>query len=157
MNLLQLKYRMVTWSVGLLLPTVLGCGDSRPARVPVSGRVLIDGKPLETGFIQVYPKGNRPASSPIASDGSFTLTTFDDHDGCVIGKHRVAVQPQKVINATTTKWFAPKKYTNRKTSGLEIEVNGPRDDLEINLTWQGSGHDKPYVEVEKGVVEENIE
>jgi hypothetical protein len=157
MNLLQLKYRFFTWGVGILLATVLGCGDGRPARVPVSGRVLIDGKPLETGFIQVYPAGNRPASSPIAADGRFTLTTFDENDGCMIGIHRVAVQPQKVINATTTKWFAPKKYTNRVTSGLTLEVTGPTDKAEINLTWQGSGHDKPYVEQEKGVSEENIE
>jgi hypothetical protein len=157
MNALRSKYRIFAWCTGILLPAIVGCGDGRPARVAVSGRVLIDGKPLQTGFIQVYPDGNRPASSPIASDGRFTLTTFDENDGCMIGKHRVAVQPQKVINATTTKWFAPKKYTNRVRSGLTLEITGPTENAEINLTWQGSGHDKPYLEIEKGVGEERAE
>ncbi|MBN2578851.1 MAG: hypothetical protein JXB10_07660 [Pirellulales bacterium] len=131
----------------LLTPWLLaGCGDGRPQRVPVSGRVLIDGKPLEYGFLQVFQKGNRSASAQIGTDGRFTLTTFDKNDGCVPGKHRVAVLALKSLSETKTQWFAPKKYANVVTSGLEIDVRGERNDVEIHLTWQGSGHDKPYIE-----------
>jgi hypothetical protein len=137
---------------GLVLPLFFAAcvRDNRPTRVPVSGRVLIDGKPLEAGFIQVIVKGNRPAAGRVASDGRFTLNTFDDNDGCVPGKHRVVVFPQKPLNPTTMKWYAPKKYTKHNTSGLEIEINGPRDDVEINLTWKGSGHDEPFTEKIQG-------
>jgi hypothetical protein len=141
-----IHHRIAALGLGCLLLHALGCGDGRPTRVPLSGRVLIDGKPLETGFIQVFPKGSRSASAKIAPDGRFTLTTFDTNDGCVAGKHRVAVLPQKVINENATKWFAPKKYVDPDTSGLTLDVDGPRDDVEIHLTWQGSGHGKPFVE-----------
>ncbi|MCC6127240.1 MAG: hypothetical protein IT426_19945 [Pirellulales bacterium] len=129
---------------GLLLAA--GCGDGRPKRVPVSGRVTIDGKPLEYGFVQVMPKGNRPASGQLDSQGRFSLTTFDDRDGCVLGKHPVVVIPNKSLNATTMKWFAPKKYGDQSTSGLQLEVTGSRDDVEFKLTWEGSGHAKPFIE-----------
>lgn len=125
-----------------------GCGDGRPRRVPVSGRVLIDGKPLEYGFVQVIPKGSRPASGKIGADGRFTLTTFNKGDGCVPGKHRVAVFPNKNLSEIKVRWFAPKKYASPRTSGLEMKVTAPRDNVELHLTWQGSGHDRPFVEEE---------
>jgi hypothetical protein len=129
---------------------VAGCGDGRPKRVPVSGRVTIDGQPLEYGFVQVMPKGNRPASGPLDSQGRFSLTTFDEKDGCVLGKHPVAVIPNKSLNATTMKWFAPKKYNDPATSGLQLEVTGPRDDVEFKLTWEGSGQTKAFIEKSSG-------
>jgi hypothetical protein len=122
---------------------ISGCGDGLPRRVHVSGRVLIDGKPLEQGTVQVFPKGQRMASGTIGPGGKFTLTTFTENDGCVIGKHPVTVNSFEPIGNTGAKWFAPKKYTDVRTSGLEIDVTGPRDDVEINLTWDGG---KPFTE-----------
>jgi hypothetical protein len=123
-----------------------GCGDGRPKRVPVSGRVLIDGQPLSVGTVQVVPHGNRPASGVLDKDGHFVLTTFEKDDGCVLGRHRVAVIAHKNLGPTALQWFAPKKYMSIATSGLKIEVNGPRNNLEIHLTWKGSGHKQPFVE-----------
>jgi hypothetical protein len=132
-------------TIGLILLSLLaaGCGDGRPQRVPVSGRVFIDGKPLEIGFVQVAPVGNRPACGTLGPGGRFTLATFDTKDGCVIGKHRVAVISKKDLGSSAIEWFAPKKYLSPATSGLEIEVPGPRDDVEINLSWEGG---KPFIE-----------
>jgi hypothetical protein len=146
MNALHLNSRILAMGLGFLLLPACGCGDGRPRRVPVSGRVLIDEKPLKTGFLQVLPQGNRPASGEIAPDGRFTLTTFEDGDGCVPGKHPVAVLAGKSLSETEFQWFAPKKYADSKTSGLTLEVTESRDDIELHLTWQGSGHDRPYVE-----------
>jgi hypothetical protein len=123
-----------------------GCGDERPPRVPVSGRVLIDDKPLECGFLKVSQQGNRSALAPIGPDGRFVMTTFDENDGCVLGKHRVAVVAKKELSDTKVQWFTPKKYANVATSGLEIDVSDARDNIELHLTWQGSGHDRPFTE-----------
>jgi hypothetical protein len=138
--------RILGWGLIFLWSSVSGCGDGRPERFTVSGRVLIDGQPLEVGFIQVLPKGNRPASAKLGPGGRFTLTTFDDHDGCVAGTHPVAVIAGHSLNEKEFKWFAPQKYADSKTSHLTIEVTGPRKDVELHLTWQGSGHDRPFVE-----------
>ena len=134
--------------VGCLL--LSGCSDGRPRREPVSGRVLIDGKPLEAGFIRVTPSEGRPASGSIGPDGRFHLKTYEDGDGCVPGNHPVAIIASKNIGDTATKWFAPKKYASPKTSGVTLEVTGPRDDVEINLSWKGSGHDQPFTEKNDG-------
>jgi hypothetical protein len=120
-----------------------GCGDGRPKRVPVSGRVTIDGKPLEVGYVQLVPPEDRPATGNIGPDGRFTLTTFEPNDGCVLGTHGVVVIANKALSPTSMKWFAPKKYMSVPTSGLTAEITGPRDDLEFKLSWEGG---KPFVE-----------
>ncbi|VTR97998.1 hypothetical protein [Tuwongella immobilis] len=127
----------------MVLLTASGCGDSGPKVVPVSGTVTIDGKPLAYGHIQVLPSGWRPASSPIDSNGRFSLTTTDPKDGCILGTHPVVVLASESINPTTTKWHAPKKYTDTKTSNLTVNITGPTEDLKIELTWGGG---KPFTE-----------
>ena len=120
-----------------------GCGDGRPTRVPAGGRVLIDGKPLALGFVQVVPEGDRPATGKIGEDGRFSLTTFDENDGVVPGKHRVAVMAVEPIDGSSQRLHVPKKYNDPATSELQIEVTEPTDALEINLSWEGGA---PFVE-----------
>jgi len=122
---------------------VTGCGDGRPTRVPVSGRVLIDGQPLEHGRIRFYPASNRPASAALGPDGRFSLTTYEFGDGCVQGKHPVSVSGTKLSNPTTQRWYAPKKYAQPSSSGLEFEVTEATDEATIELTWAGG---KPFDE-----------
>ena len=129
--------------VGLALCSHLGCGDGRPERVPVSGRVLIDGEPIEHGNIRVFPQNDRAASGVLGVGGRFALTTYDKGDGCVLGKHAVVVNAREPIDARSQRWYAPAKYRNVATSGLTLDVVGPIDDVEINLTWDGG---KPYIE-----------
>lgn len=133
-------------SLTLLAAAAGGCGDGRPKRVPISGRVLIDGRPLEIGFVQVVPVGNRPARGDLGPGGCFTLTTFEDGDGCVLGNHPLIVIANESVGATVMQWHAPKKYTDLDTSGLTIQVDGPRDDVELHLTWKGNVPPHPYQE-----------
>jgi hypothetical protein len=122
----------------LLVATLasVGCSDGRPKRVPVSGTVLIDGKPLTTGFIRVCPDHARPAVGQLDAQGRFTLTTFDSNDGCVVGTHRVEVVAYEKT-ASGVRLLAPEKYKDMATSGLTVNVNGPTDSLLLNLTWEG--------------------
>jgi hypothetical protein len=127
----------------LLSMFLVGC-DGRPKRVPLSGRVLIDGKPLTTGFVRLYPENGRSASSEIDANGRFTLTTFDTNDGCILGKHPLTVTSSQQKSANSVLWLAPKKYSQVSTSGLILDVTGANENAEINLTWDGG---KPYIEV----------
>jgi hypothetical protein len=120
-----------------------GCGDPGPKLVPVAGVVLIDGKPLTHGFVQVAPVGGRAATGKIGPDGRFTLTTFTENDGCYVGTHPVAVVATESIDGSSQRWHAPKKYTSADTSGLTVTVDGPTDGLKIELTWDGG---KPFVQ-----------
>ncbi len=127
----------------LLATSLAGCGDGRPARVPVAGQVLIDGKPLTLGYIRFVPPDARPSGGEIGPDGRFTLTCYDGQDGAVLATHRIEVAAGEDLSQSSKRWHAPKKYADATTSGLSQEVSGPTDSLVINLTWDGKA---PYVE-----------
>lgn len=125
----------------LLGSLVVGCGDGRPTRVPVSGVVMVDGEPVPSGQVMFVPEGTRPSSSKIDSEGRFNLECFDGGDGAVLGTHRVQVfaceYTQKGAN-----WYAPKKYADFRSSGLTHEVTETDDSVVIELTWEGEKRPK---------------
>jgi hypothetical protein len=120
-----------------------GCGDGKPTRVPVAGTVLIDGAPVTHGSIMFIPTAGRPAGGGIDAEGRFTLTCYELNDGATPGVHRVKVTAIEPIGERSNRWHAPKKYADEKTSGIEVEITEPVDDLKIELTWEGG---KPFVD-----------
>ena len=127
----------------MLLVFTAGCGKGRPSRVPVAGRVTIDGKPLDRGYIRFVPQGARPSGGQIGPDGRFVLTCYDGQDGAVPGRHAIEVSAVEMLGETAMRWYVPKKYARCETSGLVQEIVGPTKDLAIELTWAGG---KPFVE-----------
>ncbi len=138
----SLALTLIFGSIAVAMTTFAGC-HSGPKIVPVSGIVLIDGKPLTYGFVQVVPEGYRAATGKIGADGRFTLTTTASNDGCIVGVHSLAVIANESLGPTKQKWHAPKLYASPTTSGLTATVNGPTNDLQINLTWNGK---QPFIE-----------
>lgn len=129
--------------LSMLLLSLLGCGRGLPDRVPVSGTVLIDGKPLTSGSIMLIPTNERPAGGSISPEGRFTLSCYERDDGVVPGTHKVTVQAVEHLSLTESRWLVPPKYGDPATSALEVTIDGPTDDLVINLTWDGG---KPFVQ-----------
>lgn len=123
------------------------CSDG-PKVVPVSGYVTIDGQPLAYGHVQVIPAGSRPASGRLDGSGRFTLTTTSPNDGCAVGTHPVVILAGESLTPETTKWHAPQKYADVKTSELTVTITGPTDDLKIELKSDGSM--KPSKVVKEG-------
>jgi hypothetical protein len=80
-------------AVSLLgLSLLIGCGDTDGfARVPVSGHVEVDGRPLEKGLIRLMPEATveGPTVQTAVVDGEFE---FDSRSGPVAGKHRVEIE-----------------------------------------------------------------
>jgi hypothetical protein len=128
----------------LLLPVVGGCDDGRPRRVPVSGKVTIDGESLTQGAVRFKPVDGRVATGEIGPDGSFTLSTYEPRDGVVTGLHAVTIHASEELDDNSIRWHVPKKYQRAGTSGLTQTIDGPRDDLLIELTWDGKPG--PFVE-----------
>lgn len=133
-------FRLLLLAVAVLM--LSGC-DNRPERIPVSGQVLIDGEPLKLGKITLVPKGARPSMGTLDENGRFVLRCYDSDDGVIPGTHRVAIVANKGVGDTGMKWFAPKKYADFKTSGLEVTINEETTVLKIDLTWDGG---KPFSE-----------
>lgn len=114
-----------------------GCGSKGPKIVPVSGKVTLDGKPLPNGHIRFIPTGDRPAYGEIQSDGSFRLET-DDKVGCAVGTHKVTVDAQAVTGTEATgetaRQLTPIRYSSAETTEITVTIDGPRDDVLIELT-----------------------
>jgi hypothetical protein len=123
---------------------IAGCNRG-PDTVPVAGKITIDGKPLDRGFIIMYQEGFRPATARIESDGSFAFKTLKERDGCLRGEHPLTVMSNEVLGATRTKFFIPERYANASTSDAKIKIEEATDNLAIDLTWKGSGHKEPYI------------
>ncbi len=128
----------------LLAATAMGCGDGRPTRVPVSGKVLIDGAPLTRGALRFKPAEGRVATGAVGPDGAFALMTYEPGDGVVTGTHTVTVHASEELSDGSVRWFVPKKYHHAATSGLSQTIEGPTDNLVIELTWDGKPG--PFVE-----------
>ena len=133
-------YRRLCWagSLALLSLSIGGCGGG-PKIVPVSGQVFLNDEPLAAGvdgFVRIEPVGSRAATGKIdGKDGTFTLTTFEKNDGCLVGTHAVAV----IVNATAgsnTISLIPEKYRESKTSELTVTIDGPTDSLRIELSGE---------------------
>ena len=129
---------MLVWLPALLaVLTVVGCGSSGPATVPVTGTILLDGNPVEGATVMFIPtEGGRMATGTTDASGQFTLTTFEKGDGAIIGSNKVAVSLRKVTGEflddegqvdpddprNTVEWVVPMKYCIADTSGLTCEV-----------------------------------
>ncbi|MEN1679701.1 MAG: hypothetical protein AAGJ46_08910 [Planctomycetota bacterium] len=136
------RLRSLVAAVALIAST--GCWDSGPTLVKVSGRVTIDGKPVTTGAVRFTPLQGRLSGGPLGQDGRFELTCFESGDGAMPGKHLVTVYAAEPLGETAIRWHAPKKYSKPTTSGIEITIDEPTEDIEIELTW--GGQKGPYVE-----------
>lgn len=141
-RLAQLSSSRIALLVALTL-SAIGCNDGRPVRVPIAGTVLIDGKPLEKAFVKVVPVDGRPSIGETNADGRFSLTCYEPNDGATRGTHKVAVIAVTEISGAAIMWRAPKKYSSIDSSGLQLAVDTPKDDVEIRITWDGG---KPYIE-----------
>lgn len=83
----------------VMLVALPACGRSRPAVAPVGGRITLAGRPVTTGVVCFYPDAGRPATGVIGSDGRYTLGTFTQTDGALLGSHRVVIEAREAAAA----------------------------------------------------------
>ncbi len=117
------------------LPLLGGCSDGLPKRVPVKGRVTIDGEPLTHGYIRFFPSEGRMSGGSFDEEGYFSLSCFEPGDGALVGEHKIAILAQEPLGETKMRWHAPKKYSNPATSDLRETIDSPTESIEIELTW----------------------
>jgi hypothetical protein len=135
--------RMKVWEflLTLMLASLCaGCGPKRPPMAPVRGKVLLDGRPLNTGNVGTIPTAGRGAHGDIQADGTFELYTYSKRDGALIGKHKVGIvaydsTAPKGPESPYGKLLVPKRYTNPESSGFTIDVQpSGNDDVVFEMT-----------------------
>jgi hypothetical protein len=127
---------------GLCAVIATGCEQSGPKMVQIEGKVTYKGQPVPRGTVSLYAetkKGNQSMEVPIGiiEDGFYHVMTRTK-EGATPGWYQVAVNAAKQIdpkNPYFTDWLVPEKYSNPKTSKLEMEVveNPPPGKYDINI------------------------
>ena len=124
----------------------LGCSHNPPT-VPVSGKILYQGKPLPYGTVMFqHESGGQPSRGSIESDGTFQLSTYKLGDGARPGVNLVRVacfegsDPNYKSNApegeiVLGKSLIPRKYNSFGSSGLRVEV-APEGAQEFELVLE---------------------
>ena len=78
-------------------PFIAGCGGrpaGYPETAPVSGRVTLDGEPLEGASVSFIPAAGRSSSGQTDSSGRYQLYYTGRIKGAMLGKHRVSISRQ---------------------------------------------------------------
>ena len=125
-----------------LLALLLGCGqDSKLGRV--HGVVRLDGEPVNTGTVRFVPEAGRAAEGVIESDGTYTLGTYGNSDGALIGPHKVAIvayessgndRPAYAMRGQVSKPLVPQRYMSIGTSRLTFDVKAGDNQADFDLT-----------------------
>jgi hypothetical protein len=69
-----------------------GCGGGGPQVAPVTGRVTLDGRPLELADVTFQPDGSqRPSVGRTDADGRYALAYKRGQSGAIVGNHSVRI------------------------------------------------------------------
>ena len=129
-----------------LVVGLAGCSGGQ-ATAKVSGKVVVDGKPVTGGMITFTPiaagagaTAGKGASGEVKGDGTFALTTTTPDDGAVVGRHKVAFFPPSApapeAAAESGKHDqapAPSPLKGLMPKQAEVEVKAGTNEITIEL------------------------
>jgi hypothetical protein len=76
----------------LLLAGVVGCaGQNSPELASVTGKVTMNGQPLQDAIVVFEPQSGRPSTGRTEADGTFFLYYSESLKGAVPGQHTVRI------------------------------------------------------------------
>jgi hypothetical protein len=124
------------WVLIALLPAALTSCSSSESLHPVTGKVLLNGEPLDGAIVAFHPEGNRDVSieHPIGSaqpDGSFTLATGQS-PGARAGKYLVTIIcPDRSKAKSAGMGFASQFDTEDRLKGAYADLANSKIAVEI--------------------------
>lgn len=117
-----------------VLSALVGCSSATHFElpvIPVSGKVMMEGKPLSDAMVILVPyptaaAGQLAARGTTNAEGDFQATTYRNGDGAAVGKYKVTVQFYKTIKVEGNLVPGPnvlnEKFANPATTPFELEV-----------------------------------
>jgi len=123
-----------------------GCSlETPPKPVPVSGVVMLNGKPLTKGMISFVPAAagegaSRPSTAMIQPDGTYKATSFKEGDGLLVGSYKIVVTSdaqsltaEEIAAGKKTVSTIPKAYTSLTTTPLSLEIAADATPIEHDV------------------------
>jgi len=137
-----MQFHFLTTIVAMVLTLpLLGCGSgSKSGEVQVKGTATIDGQPIPAGSVSfVAVDKSAPTGGGVIKDGQFTGFTVPGQKKVLVVGSKV-VGTEKLYNTPDSptrdklESIVPIKYQAEKTTPLEITIEGPQDDLKLELS-----------------------
>ncbi len=148
----------------IVVPLVVGCGGGssgdgfKGARGQVSGKITLDGQPLQKGCQVLFmgDNGGYTATGVVGDDGRYTLV-YGGGKGLPVGDYKVQVAPPVAVAASAANTAVdpmkmasqmklksgsqkpedtgpfPSKYGSTGTSGLRFKVEANQNTADFNL------------------------
>jgi hypothetical protein len=126
----------------LLASVLVGCGGpeySGPRRYPLSGKVTVDGQPLDFGSISFIPADGQRVSGGLIENGTYSVT---EENGANAGKYRVEIRWLKLTGTKKRDPDSGEMYDERKEglpekyhaqSTLEADVSAKQTTFDFDL------------------------
>jgi hypothetical protein len=115
----------------ILVACFAGCGKTGPELAPVTGRITLDGKPLENADISFQPDSSKPPSAGRTdANGRYELAYKRGVMGGMVGSNtvRITISPEVVTNPPNI----PARYNTE--SELKKEVKPGQNEFNFDLT-----------------------
>lgn len=116
------------WCLSLLccfgvLVLCAGCGGSGTAQV--TGKVTLDGSPLEGATVAFAPVGEgQAASGKTDASGTYNLTTFVNNDGALPGSYKVTISKVEDAAGGAGSGSEDDIYAAMEKSGKNVMAEG---------------------------------
>jgi hypothetical protein len=132
-------------ALGLL--ALASCSGS-PSLGPVEGTLRMNGKPLANVQVEFLPESNGPRSTGVTDQaGHYTLTSYDQKPGAVVGNHRVLLSDLQVYDdkpaghvkkdqdvTPVRSSRIPVQYSNTALTPLKKEVHKEPNTIDLEVT-----------------------
>jgi|1185.fasta_scaffold1268162_1 hypothetical protein len=126
-----MNIRRLIWPVMIAL--IAGCGKSGPQLAPVSGRITLDGQPIENTDIAFYPEIGNPSAGRTDKDGHYELGFKRGMMGGMVGKNLVRISTSSELVKGPNRF--PEKYNSK--SELHRDVEPGKNVFDFDLKSEG--------------------
>lgn len=125
--------RLPLWLLMFCVAGMTGCSkDDTPPLGEVTGKVTLDGAPLEGVIVVFKPEVGRPATATTTAEGTYELEFAYQVPGCKVGKNKVYMEWP--LGSTKAKALDP-KYTS--ASELSADVKEGDNTFNFDLVSPG--------------------
>jgi hypothetical protein len=126
----RMRMRLISCLVLVLL--IASCNNTTPDVAPVSGRITLDGKPVEFANVTFQPEGKSPGVGKSNKDGYYELIYKRGVVGGPVGQNTVRVTLDTELAHRPNN--IPARYN--VDSQLQREIKPGKNEIDLELTTQ---------------------
>ncbi len=134
-----IRRRDVAITLAAFLSMLSGCSD-RLKTYPVNGKVQFkSGSPVRVGTIELKSRQhNIHSRGTLNPDGTFTLTTYEDGDGAIAGKHDCVIVQFVMTEGLQSHrpsaiGVVDRRYNSYTTSGITVDIEAKKNEITIEV------------------------